>query len=538
MHRRGIALITTLMMTGLLLLLLGAFMQLQRSQFSVLGSGQDREDALRTVISVHEYCVNRIERDKSWGTVNFTEFEDPELAGYMKVKELENSRNLEGSIPSLDSTFEARVENSLEATPSRVVFTITAQVGTLSRTVTSTLRPAPLYDSAIAAGGAMRVEATRWTVGSKDPYRNLVRAKGEIAAPDYTLVDFVGKDNSASERGSDEGIFWARNDITFSSQSVTDPTVLQEVVDATGGMFFPNSGVNHSIHELQASDVITPANSTSIQDGEYRFTTATATYDNWEVVGHDSFGNPEYGWVPRSRIIPIMGRYMGGGVGALTDYWFTKTSLPSLIQNLDLGLPGLDHPQIDQTFTLDTGAQVEVTLDMPDTQPSFRILADGQVQIPGTFKVTSTGDDPILSFSGAGGDSQIEAEGDVEFEGELSGSGIVISKTGSVTLDITSADTTGNHLGVSVFANTDILINSTGTGDLNFSGLVYAKENVTVNGGDQDFTVDGALVARNGNININTGGEVDLTYNPEHLETLLEKLPENRTKLETLTWRE
>ena len=59
-----------------------------------------------------------------------------------------------------------------------------------------------------------------------------------------------------------------------------------------------------------------------------------------------------------------------------------------------------------------------------------------------------------------------------------------------------------------------------------------------MNGASKDFVVDGALVARNGDISINTAGKVDLTYNPDYLKLLLEKLPDNRTKLEALVWKE
>ena len=81
---------------------------------------------------------------------------------------------------------------------------------------------------------------------------------------------------------------------------------------------------------------------------------------------------------------------------------------------------GTPHEEADTTFDLDVGALVEVTLDTPDTdQPSFDIQANGKIVIPGELMVTSTGDDPVLSVSGASADSQIEVEGDVRFEGEL-----------------------------------------------------------------------------------------------------------------------
>jgi hypothetical protein len=525
------------MLAGLLLILLGAFMQVNRSQFAMLGGSADREIALRTIMTAQEYCSDMLERNQDWGAVDFpADRDDVDLLGYMTVVEKGGTRQVTGEIPSLHSTFTVDVNNTL-TTNERVELEITAEVGTLKRVVKVSMRPAPVYDSAIAAGGGIQVSASEWTLGSRDPYRNVVRARGNIDAPDHADVHFVGKQNTASENGTDQGIFWAKNDITFyvgaSAESVSDPLVLQDAIADTGGMFFPNSGVNHTIHDLQASDVSVPAGSSSIQDGEYRFTELDCTYQKWVKVS----SNPDrHDWRTRTETIPVMQRL--SSAGGLTDYWFSQVSLPGTTKDPTFSVGGTPHEELDTTFDLDVGNLVEVTLDTPTARPEFKVQADGLIKIPGSFKVTSTAEDPLLSFQGLTGNSQIEADGDVAVQGEIQGNGIVISKNGSVKLDLTSAATTGNQLGVSLFAANDIEINATGAGDLSFSGLLFARENVAVNGVDKDFNVDGALVARNGNISINTGGKVDLTYNPDHLKVLLEELPDNRTKLETLVWKE
>ena len=329
----------------------------------------------------------------------------------------------------------------------------------------------------------------------------------------------------------------AKDDITFqvggSTESVTDPTVMQNAVDETAGKFFPNSGINNQLHDLQSSDVAVPAGSSSIQDGEYRFAELECSYQQWVQV---SSLPTRYDWRTRSTTVPVMQRF--STAGALTDYWFTQASLSGTTRNPTFSVSGTAHEEADTTFDLDVGNLVSVTLDTPTSRPRFDVQADGLITIPGTFKVTSEGEEPMLSFSGTSGNSQIEADGDVTVQGEISGNGIIISKNGSVELNLTSADTTGNSLGVSLFADKDITINATGGGNLGFSGLLFARDNVTVNGVDKDFVVDGALVARNGDISIDTDGKVDLTYNPDYLKLLLEDLPQNRTKLETLVWKE
>ena len=54
------------MISGVLLIMLGAFVQLNRDHFSILGNSQEREACLRTAMSVHEYCVMKVETDKTW----------------------------------------------------------------------------------------------------------------------------------------------------------------------------------------------------------------------------------------------------------------------------------------------------------------------------------------------------------------------------------------------------------------------------------------------------------------------------------------
>lgn len=538
MKNRGIALLTTLIISTVLLVLLGAFIQLNRGHLSTLSNSRQRENCLRTIMSAHEYCVHKIERDKTWASVNFpADQADPDLAGFLTVNEMAGSTRLEGDIPSLKSTFTVEIDNQL-ATNERVVLLIEATSGGLTRKVESTMRPAPLFDSGVAAGGGINIDASEWTVGSRDPYRNLVRANDDILAPDYNDIHFVGKTNSAGNDGDDHGFLWSKSDISFftggSHQSVTDPLVMQDAMNATGARFIPNSGLNNPIHDLQVDDVVLPTDSSTIPAGDYQFTEAVATFERYEQTGTDAFGNAEYSWVSRTKSVPILGRYLG----SLTDYWYTNTTMGGSVRNVSFGLPGTAHPQPAATFPLDGAGLVEATLDLPGHPPAFNIRADGAVRIPGTFGVTSTGDEPELIFSGTSGDAQIKAEGNITFDGSINGKGIIMSEQGNVELNVTNANTSGNQLGVSVFAHGDITMNSLGSGNFQFSGLLFARENVLINGVDRDFNVDGALIARNGNISINTTGKVDLTYNPDHLKVLLESLPDNRTKLENLIWKE
>ena len=530
-----------MLVAAVLMLLLGAFMQIHRGQFAMMSNSGDREAFLRTVMSANDYCVYRLEFDQTWGSAPFSGAVDTEVNPEMTVEELSGLSRISGTIPLLNSSFEVDISNDLSNTsPSSrlVTLNIRSTVNGTQRSIETTLRPAPVYDSGITAGGGISVSASDWTVASRDPYRNLVRARGQIRAPDYDNIHFVSRKNANNDDGSDDGMFWARADINFLRgglpRSVTDPLVMQGAMASTGGRFIPNSGIDTTVHNLQATQVITPGNNMVLAAGEYRFTDVSVSYQRYQKVS----SNPdEYDWVNHTGSVPILGRYVGSTV---QEYWYTPSSLSGTVQGISFGsLPGVPHSQPSHTFDMDVGAPVSVTLDTPSTTPRFTVVDDGSLTVDGDFKVTSTGDTPVVTLSGNEGDSQVKALGDVEIEGTVSGNGIIMSQNGNVRMSIASANATANTLGVSVFAGDDIIIDTpVGSGDLIFNGLMFARDSFTFNGHSQNLRVDGAVVARNGDINLTTNGTVDLTYNPDFLEVLLEKLPGDRTKLETLTWKE
>jgi hypothetical protein len=101
-------------------------------------------------------------------------------------------------------------------------------------------------------------------------------------------------------------------------------------------------------------------------------------------------------------------------------------------------------------------------------------------------------------------------------------------------------DITANGFdGLVAYASGDVKLENPGSAtDWAFNGLVYARNNFEFDANGADCTLEGALVARNGNIAFREAGEVDFIYNPEYLEAMLEDLPENRLQIERVYWKE
>ncbi len=532
------------MVTTLLLLLLGGFIQANRGHFSLINATEDREMASRAARSVYEYCLYRLENDQTWAASPFSADQvDLETAGYIDVQENGGTRRIEGEIPGLKAEFEVDITNDLAGSKT-AMFLIRTRVGPAAREIEAQVRVAPLYDGSAVTGGDMVIGAIQWVVGSKDPYRNVVRAQGDIRSPSYHDLDFVGLANSLGETGSDRGILWSRNDIGFNLgggiyQSVTSGSVMQDAITATGGLFRPNSAPGRSIHDLQLSDLTAPANTSTIQPGSYRFTQTGITYESYEQTGTDMLGNPEYGWVTRTANIPVLLREDGG----VQDYWYSASSLASLgtTQNVSFSLGGTAHVEANDEFFLDGGTSLmRARLDTATTTPMLEILGDGQIDVNGSFEVLSDGDLPEVKLGQGAQSGQLKATGDVTIQGWVRGVGVVISETGSARLQVGEANTDPNQMGLSLFAARDIELESPAGGgsDLFFNGLVYARDNFRFNSNAQRLRIEGALVARNGDLTITGATEVDFTYNPDYLELLVESLPDQRTRLELVVWKE
>lgn len=541
MSRRGIALALVLVVAGLLVMLTTCFLIVNRSHFAMLSSGEDQERASRVVDSAFHYCLYRLENDKAWATTTFSGQVDSEVEPLMTVEEVSDTTSIEGEIPDLKGRFTVDIRNQLAGGPETVELTIVASSGSRSRTVEVTLREAPVYDSGAATSGDLLINANRWIVGSTDPYRNIVRAQGTISAPHESALDFVGVTNAGGDTGTDKGVLWSEGEIFLAApRSVTDPTVMQSAVSSTGGRFLPETETGHQIYPLDIDRVNMPSSTASVAPGDYVFGELTASFETYDQVGDTGFPDysPVYAWVQHTRQIPGLERVVGG----TQDYWYNQLDLPAGLRNLDFSGMGsaVPHPQVTDVFAIAGNMYADID------NPTLRLDAGGTITVDGDFGVRSA-DGPVnFDLSGTLWSDQpaLVATGTIRVQGPVDGMGVLVAEGGDVDIDINAANVAPGQMGLTIFAGNDVLLETATVGPVDnvlFNGLVYAEHDfrfTNSTGTLQNLRIEGALVARTGNIEISGVDELDFTYNPDFLELLLEDLPDDNTVLEVVLWKE
>lgn len=582
---RGIALFSVMVMTGLLLLLLGAFMRLNQQHFGLVNNDQSHLAAQEAARSLLDYCTYRLEHHRQWGRTPFNGSVDAGTAGLLEVREIRNTHRLEGRVVQSDVAFKVTLLNNIDGTAEadgvpagfcRVH--IEAWRGTALVRREAMLGTAPLFDAAVISSEQILVDSQTLAVASTDPLRNRLRSKGDIRVPTYEGQFTFNAPSDATERG----VLWARSGINMGSHDLTDADEAARAVRATGGRFLPQADTHYEVYDLQIDEVRAPENSVNIQPGVYIFNRQTVSYESDDG--------------PRNVVVPVLQRrdwavndegYVEGG--DLREAWYLTSSLPDDAESEWVGLygdlpeEGL-HPMTTNTFTLDLGVQVHFNSLDPDftgtaSPPALVLNSDVNLNVNGDFGVASWDADynPTIMFRDpetgeVGVDSRgrvvsgsITAHstgdrpGSIMIEGAILGNGKLLAD-GDVTLKNTYAAVSSDEASdLSIFAGGSVNIRPKlaasfdeatifegGLEDRDastaFRGLIYAKQDVIIDAetGDRraDVYVEGAVVAREGKVHVRDARNVMFKYNPDFLDTILTPRVGDRVRLERAVWKE
>lgn len=194
--------------------------------------------------------------------------------------------------------------------------------------------------------------------------------------------------------------------------------------------------------------------------------------------------------------------------------------------------------EIGNTAGPGTGREVDAQLHLgvtpppPPSNPGGRHRRHGPPPAP-----------PPLPANGK--PSAIMAGGDISVR-EVLGHGALLADQ-DVTIQGTGAINSDPNAGIALFAGRDVIIDANLLKittaippaqpiDTTFQGLVYAERNVRLQDpaytNPRNITVQGALVARSGFIDIPKANEVDLIYDPTFLRSMLKDRPNNQIRLE------
>lgn len=579
MHKRGIALVSAIIMMALLLILLGGFVQVNRGHMWLLNSSEARQTAHEACQAGYEYAVFTLEHNRTWGNEDFTGKTEGAGTG-LETEELAGTRTVRGHLTDADAWFEVTVTNNLASSTAlgdipkegALLEIVGRSSSGATKTVTSLLHVSPLYDSTALTRGRIDMEVSRFNLRSKDPWRNQLRSEKAINVPQVvtgTQTRFLMPD-SATKDG--RGRLWSRGEIESANVTITAEDIPKANANS-GGIFVPKAQ-RFEIFDLDASSVKLPGNAVTVEPGEYRFAkvpaivTVNATYKQ----------NPNPGPLESEGAVRVETRVLEDQMIDVLEHWPPGASGPDVVYRSESRVDDLDVPTSSSatvegwTGTYEVGTQLtdsKVTdLTLPytceiKTQGDIVNLDDGgqvkadllnqkvdvssgtTVEIDGPFGITAKEPTkiPTLNIGTEGNRAAIVAKGNLNLQNaNTDGVGTLVSKEASVNVrpkgSTFEVDATATN-GLVLYAKQDIYLENPDRGtNWDFKGLAYAGGSFTFNGMGAKTTLEGSVVARNGNISFTGGGETDFIYNPAFLKFNLEDLPERRVPLERLWWRE
>lgn len=596
---RGFALVATIGAVTLALLLLSAFLQSNRSFFTMTRLDQDRQACHEALLSLSEYLRFKLEEERKWGKGGWSGREQVKLSETRVLFDLEKldvgkefagghglvgNRHLRGRGPEHDVDIHIAFSNNLdentgqkleaynaegdsgpENVPAKTCFIrMSARKGGHSEQAELALLRTAFFDSTLAASEGIDIVVEGYSdssdavvFNSRDPVRNQIRSGKDIRLPHHSLLGFRINE---SDPPPNSGTIWSKEDVFLNGSKKAEDIL--EAVESHNIEVVSQAKNHYNIPELTADDIElsdTEETPTSLTSMKYIFTQAEVFYEQPDGSTNQLQLRVLKEVDPTTNVVKRF-HYNRNDVNAVDG---TLQILPTIEEE---GLVPSDLygvPRGDDEFTVDDG---KITVQMRGenyeedgeiqrgaTEP--RIVLPRTAKADGPFKVEA--DDwnlvPTISFGDNEKKGFLSADGDLALEGYLKGGGKIVSRTGSVRLFPNDVDVESDQrLDLAVFAKDDVLIappqneglfdeSEYGSTEFYFRGLIYAGRNFdfrTRQGFNRRLTVEGAVVARNGRIRMESQAGARLIYNPKYLDDFLEKsVLERQVQVEELSWR-
>jgi hypothetical protein len=581
MRRRGIALILTLLVTSLLVVLVGAFVAANHSNFATMGASFRQREALQAAHSGVQFCFGRLEHNQQWGKSDFTG-QTLDLGTGFTVEEVATSRRIEGRLAE-NQTFTVRLYNNLDndlglTTPpvprDSVLLQVTGRSGGFGYSAEVLYKGAPLYDAGLTANNDITLVGNKnLAVMTADPLgvHNVLRSNKNIVLGHFLENNPTENVRINRQANQPPGVIWAKGDIYHAKQDfdvgaqyeVLSGDKLSAAQQKTGGLLTPRSRSHHDIYELKPSDLVVPSANAQLDAGVYFVSSETVRYGDTTVkvrslaihragrppeIHYDASGFAAAG-------IPVSNTGTGLPEGfVFPDSWGTAEQLvrhDDGVVRLGTGPAPADRPgfgphammysfgdnvfQTNPNTSVDVEGELVIFSDVPDQAPVIALTADGD------------------------GSGVIKASSHMSLMGTVQGRGSLISENGNlVVMASASVDSDSQDLGSKVVLYGDNVTMYGGKKPhLAFNGLIYAKHNLAIEGGYQlelvdgalqfvkapeserlkSITINGAAVAQDGAITMARADAVTILYNEEYLKKFTKGMPNNRRRLEQMWWR-
>jgi hypothetical protein len=568
----------------LIVVLLTAVFQSQRSRSSLIRYDADKEIAREAALSVLEYGRFRLEQQQTWLVEEPIEFVPPLTPSgkplfvvdrLERQDENEDEEEPASFVVTMDGTLHAeqQVEFSMLITnnlandtgdlglgPHSSSLDVTTRFGTSKVRHVWVLRHAAFSNSTVAASGNIEMETETVAFSSTDSSRNQIRSMSNIYLPDAEQLEF---NPGGGWQRQEKGTVWAHDDIRIGPED--DPTPLGEAAEETGAQFIPNGRSAYRVPKLKVEDVgadLELDEHTLMPSGVYRVGTTTLTVQDTSGTIHE-------------KAIPVVQQ---GEIGDSPSIRFVESQLQDGLPPLDLTTIRLASDPDEPVFAQpSSSANVKLgpleafllqdepcRMTLPAKQ---RVVCEGSLEISGF----SSGDLPVLEFKSKTTDPNEKVpRGYLECKGgelaiacHLENAGMLMA-SGDVSIypaDVKVEASLSSDL--AVFAGGDVNIDPRlaessleEVGDdgrkLAFRGLIYAGGDVnfdtvsdhkTKSGNaiyfNRDIEIEGSVVARGGKVSIIGEYGAELRYNPDFLDDVMESsLSSKNRQLEIVSARE
>ena len=282
----------TLLVSFFLVVLLGAFLIVNRGNSSLTQNSLKRQQAYNVCMTALHYAWGELELNQGWGAGGFNNGRrviklppvDPKLIvtvyGDRDNPDDLTSNYLEAELPATGETFHLQLVNNLRnravmedtdigSVPGRSVkLKIEGRSRGTQLVLTSVLRKRPFVDYSALSNEDMSVELSgvvgdekNWKIRSKDPYVNQIRSNTQILGPSAIESDIKFSD---PPRG---GVARATTDILLDGTSVNSDSDFLVQSERTAGGQFETSTPILDVPGLKQEDIRFPEKELRIPGG-------------------------------------------------------------------------------------------------------------------------------------------------------------------------------------------------------------------------------------------------------------------------------
>ena len=465
--KKGMALVSVLLVTVVMLGLAGAFLMAHRSDLALMTSGTYREQSKNGCMSVADFIQYKLQNDRKYGMAAFSRGGDfppaeafPNASDPMLTCSYEGRsggpggriRNfIIGTLPQSETEFEVEILNNLDGkeelrvtntirTPPRTCRAwITAKRGNVTQHVDLIMKRSAFTNATITSGRDINVQLTNsengaWLLGARQPSGNAVRASGQINGPEVwsptgKAVQFLAPPGLESRLDPPFGVMQA-DTLSMKIDGVprtlnAGDEYLRESEDNIAGVLSPGTGKTQ-VPELNRDDLQGPAQKVTLPDAKLTFRTQTGDAGETVYILEGDNG--------------VLARYNPLNEGPNARY-FTWA-----------GTPAEGKVSVDlETRTVSVAPNVELQTG----NRSFSLRAVDASGNPDPAR------QPVLNLGDSAGGASIDA-GSIDIEGSVGGLGALKSQS-DLKIAAKSYLSTTPDFGIALHAQRDIQLTKPGT---------------------------------------------------------------------------